>query len=58
VRMSASSLVAEVVWKDIESTRSGCFFCLLFYFKTDIDYFFSTLNDFSLDFSIIYAAIW
>jgi hypothetical protein len=42
VRMSASSLVAEVVWKDIESTRSGCFFCLLFYFETDIDYFFIT----------------
>jgi hypothetical protein len=30
MRMSASSLVAEAVWKDIESTRAGWFFFVCF----------------------------
>jgi hypothetical protein len=60
MRMSASSLVAEAVWKDIESTRAGWFFFVCFSTSKQI----STLvqaNDFSLDFffggGIIYAAI-
>lgn len=51
MRMSASSLVAEAVWKDIESTRAGRFFFVCFSTLKPISTnFLVQVNDFSLDF--------
>ncbi len=54
VRMSTSILVAEAVWKDIESTRSGCF--SIFTFLLQIRYlwiFACKFNEFSFNFDYL-----
>lgn len=48
--MSASSLVAEAVWKDIESTRAGRFLCLPSTSKTILTNFLVHVNHSSFDF--------